>query len=591
MKDKSLSLSGVLNIHIPFVYDYPDFLKGPDRESCQHLKISFKRRRRVSTSTTSDKCSTSPATITDVNDNEDLKEGKRSVEEGENHSLENDEGSVSPELEEAVSVSSGETNADADVGSTLSLPSLDSGIQETNGGGSRMFPFAFQKEDAKGSLGTSRGGIHRVSSVPRSVSAMANFSKSSPLLAPLEADLATTKRSRSVLDSPTMLGSNVAVRSKSMHQLNRKQLSSVDGAEGGEGQEMIHLYILTPQSHFYHWFLNAWITCLIDSTLALEASPPSSPSVMVSDEEMLRLLEELKAELTDSSLSLDEKVQMLQELSSGASKSLKLKKFFWKDASFYGLLLRDLKLNLLSRSLTHTTREDELELVVQILDTLATFLRGTDHLPSKIQALLGDRPDSSWPQLLTLFFLPPELPASLRNTAQRMMTDVRNFLSHEWELLPEEELFKLLAEVINSSVAAIYYVLFTLNLSRRSLLCLSSVLKQCHIDQWVLRGVPQLLAFLNPSRAERLSPEESVLLYQHFVVLKTLLKSVPSLQITLKKQFYEEFIYYTNPSAVSLLVPGEYPIKHQLLTEVRAVREILQRTPRARAGSSGFRNL
>ncbi|PNF34699.1 hypothetical protein B7P43_G05481 [Cryptotermes secundus] len=223
-------------------------------------------------------------------------------------------------------------------------------------------------------------------------------------------------------------------------------------------------------------------------------------------------------------------------------------------------------------------RIDELQVAAMLLYILLEALRDSDSINDKIQMLQFNR-GAVLKRLLTLLVTPPSIPNRHRTVCCHMLEDFREFGSGGWTNLPEAELIKMLAEVTNVSTAILYELLLTLQnmIQNKSALKLTKLLDGVAMECHMKRSVSQLLGLLFPSPAHKLTPLEAVLVYQHVFVLKCLMESLSRVQDYVQEQFEEEFRYYVRWSRVSRKLPDSYPIKRLLQQLVDGVQQLASR--------------
>ncbi|XP_037070781.1 uncharacterized protein C12orf56-like [Pollicipes pollicipes] len=373
------------------------------------------------------------------------------------------------------------------------------------------------------------------------------------------------ERSRSVLDRPRADGRVVKKRSTS--------LDDVRGARKLPEPKVYHVYLLQEGSPFQQHLRTAWMSRLISRTQAIEQSDPESPT-RIDPQQLDQLFEDLRADLLTSS-DLEQKFNLVRELKIGAAEYKRVRRLFWKDGRLFDLLTSELAAYLVSTSSFDPAedddeeqglrdREDELDLVVLLMETFGALLRDAETIPQAVKMLQHEK-GARLTRLLRALMSQPWVPGRYLSTAKHMLADFREFVGAGWDNLPEAELIKLLAEVTNTCSGTLYELLQVLHHVDPSGAALRQGLHKINLEQHLTVAVTQLLAFLYPARASTWSPSEAVLVYQHLIVLQTLVRQLPGTLSFIQRNFTEEFRYYVNTVVVGHKLPETYPIRHQLL--------------------------
>ncbi|XP_043218197.1 uncharacterized protein C12orf56-like isoform X2 [Amphibalanus amphitrite] len=417
------------------------------------------------------------------------------------------------------------------------------GSPDSRGGPARLCP--------PGPATPSRG-------LPRSQSALPAYNRSSSMRVELP------ERSRSVLDRPLA------------ERKSKKRSTSLDDVRGPATlppPEVYHIYLLQGTSLFQRHLKTAWMARLISGTQALE-QPSPEPAVEVDHRQLDQLFDDLRISLLTSG-DPEHKAGLVHELKIGASQYKRVRRLFWKDVRLFDMLTSELTSYLLSTSSFDLLddgdeeqglrdREEELDHVVLLMETLGALLRDVEAMPQAAKTLLQEK-SARLAGLLRALLTRPWVPGRYLSTAKYMLSDFREFVAASWDNLPEAELIKLLAEVTNTCTGTLYELLQVLQHVDPSGAALRQSLSAINLEHHLSAAVTQLLAFLYPARASTWSPGEAVLVYQHLIVLQTLTSSLPTTLAFIQRQFTEEFRYYVNPVVVGHKLPARYPIRHQLL--------------------------
>ncbi|XP_069701106.1 uncharacterized protein C12orf56-like [Periplaneta americana] len=516
-----VKFSDVTSIRVE--HDFPDFLKGPLRETCQHIRVGHR---------------------------------KNSLQD-----VEEEEATPSP-------LESWKSPPQPDTASLATIPPVAAPRERPDH--RRTFtpePGAARDSPDIGAL------LQRVGSarphIPRSRSSLAQYTQPAQ-----HADV--TRRAHSSLDKP---------RSKRAEEL--EDILNVAKPSFVRESEIHVYVLQGSSSNLLSQLQSCWCARLLSSTLELADKKASSPSQGRDVHQLETLYEQYKRELMDPANSLDHSFDLLQELQVGLQRNVDLKKVFWKDQMLYHFLTQRLQLFLmepctplvkLDPDHLLASRVDELEAATLLLDILLATLRDSDCIHDKLQ-MLQFNGGSVLKALLTLLVTPPNIPHRYYNTCSRMLEDFHEFCSSGWSNLPEAELIRLLAEVTNISTSILYELLLTLRklIHNNSTIKLAKLLEGVALECHLKRSVTQLLGMLFPPQAHKLKPLEAVLVYQHFYVLKSLMESLTRVQDYIQEQFEEEFRYYIHWSRVSRKLSDSYPIKRLLQQLVDGVHQLASR--------------
>ncbi|XP_068081885.1 uncharacterized protein C12orf56 [Anabrus simplex] len=529
----AVCLGDILSIRVE--HDFIGFLKEPERDKCQHIHIIHKE-----TNKSTGKEPKVEHELEEVDEEEERKKG------------EEEEKDISPIRENPLE-------------ETISAPGIGEEFRSLSLGVS-VSRASTPKPSATGSPSHTERSIssllRRVVTdrprVPRSYSSMgANPDEPAP-------STSLQIRSHSMLDRPR----------RSQRQFTEKP--DVVGLFCGTRADL-HIYVLHENSAFLSNLRRCWSTQLLKRTLSLSESSPLYPPV--SDvTQLTNVYLQFKKDIMDSSNALEKTFHFLGELLQGLKTRPELKEIFWKDYQLYHYLVRRLhgyvKKSRRSRMGMAETKmeelhfliqvqEEELEFVVMVLEVILASLRDTDNLDVKLKIL---RLEHQIRKLVAVIVAPPWLEGLFLNTCTRMLEDFTEFSSSAWKNLPEAELIRLTADVTNIVSGILFEVLVSLEqlAQNNSNMKMGHVFKDISLECYIRRAVTQLLGFLIPTQGESLTPDATVIVYQHLYVLHRLMDNIPEVLRYVQDHYMEEFRYYVKWSRVNPRILETYPVKRIL---------------------------
>ncbi|KAK7791519.1 hypothetical protein R5R35_008684 [Gryllus longicercus] len=407
----------------------------------------------------------------------------------------------------------------------------------------------------------------------RSFSSMAHYAKSaSPLpIAPVE------KRSQSVLERPR--------RNPSIKSLE----SCID--ESFRLYDDLHIYVLQAKPILLNYLQTNWCAYLLNKTL--EVSEPNLQLNDVIDSFQLEnSFNKLRNEIVDPENSIERTYGLLNELRIGFQRRSQLKYIFWKDQMLYYFLMQkleqymhNLQYRFTASPLTYgnemetdvyiQSRLDELEIIIMLLDVLFDVLHDTDKIHEKMK-MLHFRNGTLIKQLLSILVTSPCIPSKFYNTCSRMLEDFNEFSTYAWKNLPEGVLIEMLGTIINKIGGIFSELISTIKTLSESNSCISiaTIFKDISMANYLKRSITQLLGLLYPVEQRTLKPEDCVLVYHHFFVIKCLMENVPEVQNYVKERYQEEFRYYILWTRINTRIPEKYPVKRVLRPLIEHVHKI-----------------
>ncbi|KAK8399361.1 hypothetical protein O3P69_003463 [Scylla paramamosain] len=410
----------------------------------------------------------------------------------------------------------------------------------------------------------------------RSLSALETYHRSSPLA------LELPTRSKSVLDKPS-----------TGHQPRRSQsLNLRDMTDGNGDEKEVHLYTLSTSTLLFHLLHSLWVSSSLISTAKPEEVRPVFPEIS-SEHGLEHAFGQIQAQLMTSS-TLEHRFSILQELQEGVRKFSTVKRLVWRDSDTLKIMGKFIKRYMKMTSASHRTqgteeqlqkRQDELELLIMTLETVALCLQGTQQCPSKIKVMRENKFECLC-TLITETIKAPEVPGTYKLTCERWLTDFRELSSRAWENLPESELLKLVQEVLHASVCALYELMNCVTelswacgvqpSTHENIPSLTTFLQHVPVENWLFYSVPQMLALLQPDSSGAASGYDAALIHQYCTVLANLIHHNPRALQYCITTYAEELRYYVQESVVSSRLRENCPIKPHTLKVVHLIAQLMR---------------
>ncbi|XP_070785342.1 uncharacterized protein C12orf56 homolog [Enoplosus armatus] len=340
-----------------------------------------------------------------------------------------------------------------------------------------------------------------------------------------------------------------------------------------EREAELHLYAVSHTSRLYLHLLSSWNSYIIKSTLMLDplyrgrcsASSDSSPGKRlpaISWERTAHLFAQLSSELLQEEISVESLYLLLQELRTAAHRNIALRRLFWRSSEVIVFLVQTLEESLHGcQSLSGVYTADQLLLSTLIVQTLAVMFRETEVEPARLN-LLSARKGALASRMLLALICDPEL----QTQNQRSLIDCE----------PQA----LLAEYLDAACSLLFELLL---LGHEASKC-SSADNFLSVG-WILRVLqphPHLLSFigyqaqqvvlvLSDPQESFLSPVQSVLLFQRCHLLLACLQYNNQLAQHLRSHFREEFRYFVKLSCAEEKLPPHYPISQPTLQLIEQI--------------------
>ncbi|CAH1266204.1 C12orf56 [Branchiostoma lanceolatum] len=364
---------------------------------------------------------------------------------------------------------------------------------------------------------------------------------------------------------------------------------SSDGSEDWDSwDEELHLYMLSAESPMLMQLRSAWNAHLIHATNDLnEDSPQGTSTAAGTGSKQLELLfQQLKRELLGDDSGIELVFSLLQELNTAAQRYFTLKKLFWKSGDLFQFLIKQLQKHLPGTTpLGHgqrNNRADELELSIQVAETLCTMFRGTTVLPSRVVVLNSTRGK----HLRNLLEMLVCSPGGIRARSPRTQA-LRTSLNIQHPEDPEvQSLIRHYSEVATSVLFEIILIAHEAGSgdSDSNMLNLTWVLLVLENMQQSVSFINVLVAsamrLLSPSTPLPLSPSQAILVFQQFYLLSTFIQYGSSLANHIRDNFTEEFRYFITWPVVQEKLPMYYPISRLAQKLIRQVTIFVQQKHR-----------
>ncbi|XP_070847624.1 uncharacterized protein C12orf56-like isoform X2 [Chaetodon trifascialis] len=339
-----------------------------------------------------------------------------------------------------------------------------------------------------------------------------------------------------------------------------------------EREAELHLYAVSHASRIYLHLQSSWSSFIIRSTLLLDPlhrgrcrasseSPPGKRLPAISWERTAHLFAQLSSELLQEGISVESLYLLLQELRTAAHRNVALRRLFWRSSEVCVFLVQTLEESLQGcQSLSGVHTADQLLLSTIIVQTLAVMFRETEVEPARLDLLSTKRGALASRMLLALICDP-----ELQTQNQGSQTDRE----------------ALLAEYLDAACSLLFELLLLgHNASRCSpadnFLSVGWILRVLqphpHLTSFVGYQAQQVVLVLSDLQEPFLSPLQSVLLFQRCRLLLACLQYSTQLAQHLRAHFREEFRYFVKLSCAEQKLPPHYPISQPT---VRLVEQIL----------------
>ncbi|XP_042554990.1 uncharacterized protein C12orf56 homolog [Dipodomys spectabilis] len=344
----------------------------------------------------------------------------------------------------------------------------------------------------------------------------------------------------------------------------------------------LHLYIISKTSSIFLHLKSSWNNYIIKATLlqdpvyASEYSAVTGSQKPYRSEEKIKHFSQLKSELFLKDNTLRKIFCLITELKVAAQKNFILKRLFWKTNDFFYFLVNKLHEYLPESKdknalQNKSQRADELATCIEIIQTLGLMFRETEVELSRLNTLAAKK--GMLFNLLVILISKPQIPKSCPVFDIQLVADATLV-----EMSFDAELQKLILEYTDTATALLYEILLVfqqgnlgLGSTKFAISWMMSFLQSCPtIITFVASIMKRVVKGLSAS-FQLLSPCQAVLLYQQFYILKSCLKYSKPLAEYIRNDYSEEFRYFIHMPALEKRLPLCYPIAQpttQLFHEV-----------------------
>ncbi|XP_044041240.1 uncharacterized protein C12orf56 homolog isoform X2 [Siniperca chuatsi] len=339
-----------------------------------------------------------------------------------------------------------------------------------------------------------------------------------------------------------------------------------------EREAELHLYAVSQASRLYIHLQSSWNSFIIKSTLLLDpvyrgrcsASSDSSPGKQlpaISWERTAHLFGQLSSELLQEDISVESLYLLLQELRTAAHRNVALRRLFWRSSEVCVFLVQTLEESLHGcQSLSEVYTADQLLLSTLIAQTLAVMFRETEVEPARL-SLLSAKKGALASRMLLALICDPELQTQNQRSAIDCEALLAEYLDAACSLL--FELLLLGHEASKCSPADNFLSVGWI---------LRVLLPHPHLLSFIGYQAQQVVLVLSDPEEMFLSPVQSVLLFQRCRLLLACLQYNNQLAQHLRSHFREEFRYFVKLSYAEEKLPPHYPISQPTL---RLIEQIL----------------
>ncbi|XP_059833559.1 uncharacterized protein C12orf56 homolog isoform X2 [Hypanus sabinus] len=348
----------------------------------------------------------------------------------------------------------------------------------------------------------------------------------------------------------------------------------------------LHLYIISMSSLIFLHLKSAWNNFMISTLMqdpayaqvSASASPARGPKAHNS-EGINKLFNQLSSELLYGSSTSERTCSLLQELKATALRSFTIKKLFWKSNDLYPFLVEKLQQHLpslqdSSRQQDQRKTKEDLQFCILIVETLGVMFRETETEPTRLELLNAER-GLLVVNLLKILICGPQV-----SKACAAVGDGTPFGCVIAAAPQSEELQKLLLEYNDAVVSALYEIflithqgswgsgsgnVMTVGWLMAALQRLPAML--LFIDHMMKRIIETVLSPLH-----LMSPSQALLLFQQLYILNTCLQYGSRLAEHIRSKYCEEFRYYIQKATVEAMLPVHYAVSQPA---VRLLQQVL----------------
>lgn len=336
-----------------------------------------------------------------------------------------------------------------------------------------------------------------------------------------------------------------------------------------EQQEcVLDVYILSHNSPMLAFIRCAWQNYLIRSTFQAEDGDDEEEEeaaiteIQPVSKQPELLFVQLKLELlqmSPSSCSVERMHTLCSKLQVYADTYFVVKRLFWKDPELLQLFV-----GILKKFLPSYYRAEQ-SLVIQVLDILQMMFRETENVPDRLKTL-----EISWQLIGDLLNLIAHFP-SLQNESSSSFTLSNSTSQEQDDLSPSRFIKMFIALLFELFVCA--QQKFVENAGENvNVVWMVNQLEEIGCEELIQRIVDLTLHLTQPRRqGSCLSPAHVLQLYQQGYILLTLLDHSTKLTEVICSNYFTEFKYLVQRHVIEKKIPSHYPLSHTLLTLIDKV--------------------
>ncbi|XP_008054461.2 uncharacterized protein C12orf56 homolog [Carlito syrichta] len=354
----------------------------------------------------------------------------------------------------------------------------------------------------------------------------------------------------------------------------------------------LHLYIISTTSSMFLHLKSSWNNYLIKATLLQDpvyarAFRPAGRQKPYRSEEKIRHFSQLKSELFLKDNTLGKILGLITELKGAAQKNFILKRLFWKTSDFFHFLVSKLHEYLpesrdKNALQNQSQRADELAACIEIIQTLGLMFREAETESSRLSTLTAKR--GALFTLLVILISKPQVPRPCSVTDTQAVAD-----STLAETSLDEELQRLILEYTDTATTLLYEILLVFQQGNLGLgatefavgWVMSFLQSFPPTVSFVARVVARMTRGLSGPRLP-LNPCQAVLLYQQLYALRSCLQHGGALAASIRDNHREEFRYFIHGAALGERLPRSYPIARPTTQLLLEVVRLMEQRPRGR---------
>lgn len=343
-----------------------------------------------------------------------------------------------------------------------------------------------------------------------------------------------------------------------------------------EREAELHLYAVSHTSRLYLHLQSSWNSFIIRSTLLLDPvyrgrcrassdSPPGKRLPAISWKRTAHLFAQLSSELLQEGISVESLYLLLQELRTAAHRNVALRRLFWRSGEVCVFLVQTLEESLHGcQSLSGVYTADQLLLSTLVVQTLAVMFRETEVEPARLN-LLSAKKGALASRMLLALICDPELQTQNQGSPIDREALLAEYLDAACSLL-----FELLLLGHNASRCS----------PADNFLSVGWILRVLqphpHLTSFIGHQAQQVVLVLSDLQEPFLSPAQSVLLFQRCRLLLACLQYNNQLAQHLRAHFREEFRYFVKLSCAEEKLPPHHPISQPTLRLVGQILTLLR---------------